>query len=265
MPSTEAASKDGSMEKKRKLPSGALAARLDWFGPISHAKLGVFRSSVEELDSLYWMLSVSMDEATALRKVGEYERAFQVISITPTLCARFARQLKRLLRMLQEHVSNHDLTPGVTPLPTSSLQSNRVQFSSLKGSLLIKMHFPQQFRFLAKCRALQALAERLSHDFCHSASALKETGSSNAAERICTAMCAAQYDLNSCVRETVEMLKCVLRVTPAEQLQTSNNNAVSAQSADLSRESKVSPVRAKRLEPVAAFCKITGQILRPPQ
>lgn len=107
--------------------------------------------------------------------------------------------------------------------------------------------------------------ERLSHDFCHSASALKETGSSNATESICTAMDGAQYDLNSCVRETVEMLKCVLRVTPAEQLETSNNNAVSAQSADLSRESKGSPVRTKRMEPVAAFSRSTGQILRRPQ
>jgi hypothetical protein len=247
------------MEKKPQFPPG-LSVQSDWFGSVSQAKLRVFLSNVEELESLYWMLSVSLDETIALRKRGDYERAFQVISITPTLSARFARQLKWLLGVLQEHVSQHDLTPSVMPLHIASLHWNRGQFSALKGSLLKQLHFPQQFQFLTKCRALEALVEHLSHDFCQAASALKETNSWNATERIWAAMDDKQYDLNTCLREAIVMLKCVLRVMPEEQLGIFEN-AVSARSAGANWENEVDTTQAKRLEPVATRSKGIGQIL----
>ena len=248
------------MEKKAKLPPGESAIQADWF---SQAKLRVFRSNVQQLDSLYGMLSVSLDEASALRNGVKFERAFAVLSITATLCARLARQLKWLLRTLQELVSQYDLTPGVTPLHIASLDWNSDQFSALKASLVKKLHFPRQLQFLDKCRELEALVEHLSHHFCQTASALKETNSSNAPE-IWAAMDDEQNDLNTCVRETIVTLKCVLRVMPEEQLGIFEN-AAAAQSTGLKWERKVNRSQAKRQESVAALSKSMGQILRRPR
>ena len=63
------------------------SVQADWRARLPEEKLKVFTAYVRRLESTYGMLSVSLNEALALRHEGRLIMCCQAVNMTPSLCA----------------------------------------------------------------------------------------------------------------------------------------------------------------------------------
>jgi hypothetical protein len=189
----------------------------DWRAWLPEEKDRVFRSYVRQLEISYNMLSVSLDEALALRQGGRLEKASQAVCVTPDLCNRFARPLEALLWSLSEHAKHHGTVPNAAPLDPVNFRGSRVQRAARLSSLLCRVLLSERYQFLYKISTLGEMVDDLSHDFCAAAADIAG-GLSMRSNSDWEAVDAAHYDLNTCLRETVVLLKSFLLALPGEEL-----------------------------------------------
>jgi len=189
----------------------------DWRARLSEEKSQAFLSYVHELESTYGMLSVSLDEALSLQRRGQVAKSCQAVNVTPQLCSRLTSALASLIRVLGEHAKHYGTVPNAAPLDPENFQSARGQRSARIGGLLSKVLLSQRTQFLHKLGTLQEMVEELGSEFCTSAEELGE-GVAGDSGMLWAIVDAAHYDLNTCLRETIVLLKSFLRALPDDQL-----------------------------------------------
>ena len=195
-----------------------ISVEVDWFGDLPEAQMTAFRSHSNELEASFGIFSVSLDEAISLHASGSVTESFDLAVLMSSLCQRFINLVDGTLRSLGEHSKHHGTTPSVAPLNPADFNSLRGQRAALASSLWHRALFSQHAQFLSKIRTLTALVANLGEDIRATAEELASHGAAVDSASLWFAVSTEYCDLNTCLRETLIMLKCFLRVLPDEQL-----------------------------------------------
>ena len=207
------------MRNRVRPPSArGMTVKDDWRAWLPQEKDEVFRSYVRLLEISYNMLSVSLDEALALRQGGHSSKASQAVCVTPDLCNRFAHPLVALLWSLGEHAKHHGTVPNAAPLDPANFQGARGQRAARVSGMLCRVLFSERTQFLYKLSTLGEMVDDLSRDFCAAATEIANGGARDS-DSEWQAVDAAHYDLNTCLREAIVLLKSFLMALPNDELE----------------------------------------------
>ena len=191
----------------------------DWRSWLPSEKAEVFGQQVRRLECFYGMFSVALNDAIELRQTGKLAKSCQAIGVLPPLCARLAHPLGALLHSLGEHAKHYGTVPNAAPLDPQNFQTIKGQRSARMSGLLSKVLLSQRTQFLHKLGTLLEMVENLGKEYCASAEELG-TGLSTDPFLLWKTIDAAHYDLNTCLREAIVLLKSFLLVLPQDQLGT---------------------------------------------
>ena len=201
---------------KPRLVSG-VSVQSDWCGWLPEAKMQAFKVYSGEFETCYIMLSVSLNEALGLRRAGELRKSFQIVDVIPALCARLTERLQGLLSSLDEHAKHYGVVPSVEPLDAANFRGGQGQRAAHCNSLLSAVLLSQRAQFLTKINSLRHVVGDVGVDFREAAQDIS-SAPERARERLWTALDDDHFDLNTCLREAMVLLKCFLRVLPDDQL-----------------------------------------------
>ena len=189
----------------------------DWSAWLPAAKAEAFDTCVRQLERFYWMFSVSLNEALELRRIGKAAPSCQVIFLTPALCARLAFPLEGLLHGLGEHAKHFGVVPNTVPLDAANFRGYREQWTARMSDLLSRVLLTQRSQFLHKIDTLEEMVLSIRKNFYEVASDLG-SGTSQEPTEDWRTIDNAHFDLNTCLRESIVVLKSFLVVLPNDQL-----------------------------------------------
>jgi hypothetical protein len=229
---------------KPRLVSG-VSVQSDWCGWLPEAKMQAFKVYSGEFETCYIMLSVSLNEALGLRRAGELRKSFQIVDVIPALCSRLTERLQGLLCSLGEHAKHYGVVPSVEPLDAANFRGAHGQRTAHCSSLLSAVLLTQRAQFLTKITSLKHMVGDVGIDFREAAQDIA-TAPEDARDRLWTTLDDDHFDLNTCLREAMVLLKCFLRVLPDDQL-TCFQETIALQT-DASRAARRSPmIRHRRI------------------
>jgi hypothetical protein len=199
------------------LPSRCTPVQQDWSAWLPAAKAEAFDTCVRQLERFYGMFSVSLNEALELRRIGKAGHSCRAIFLTPALCARLAFPLEALLRTLGEHAKHFGVVPNTAPLEAANFRGYREQWTARMSDLLSRVLLTQRSQFLHKIDTLEEMVLGIRKNFHEVASDLG-SGTSLEPTEDWRAIDNAHFDLNTCLRESIIVLKSCLVVLPNDQL-----------------------------------------------
>jgi hypothetical protein len=170
-----------------------------------------------ELDAGYSMFSVTLNEAIALRQGGELGKARQEAGFCAQLIGRLVDPLATTLEALESHARYYGTLPNAAPLNPAFFRFPRSQKAAWMQSVMCRVLFSARSQFFHKLRVLRELVEALAADFQAGAMELEAGTATNPGE-LWDALDLLHYDLNTCLRETLVVLKSFFRVLPEEEL-----------------------------------------------
>lgn len=191
----------------------------DWRAWLPEEKAQVFHKQEHHLQSLYYMFSVSLNEAIELRHVGLLAKSLKTVGMASELCERLTRPLTGMLRALYEHSKHYGTIPNAAPMDPANYQGRASQRSARMSGLLNRVVLSHRLRFLHKVSTLEAMVEDLGKAFRSAAGELAD-GLSTDPERMWIEVDANHYDLNTCLREAIVLFKSFLIALPVAQLGT---------------------------------------------
>jgi hypothetical protein len=163
------------------------------------------------------MFSVNLDEALGMRRSGRLSMAHQLLVVAPALCQNLVAPLLVLIRAMQVHARHFGTIPNLAPLNPEHFQNSRNQrlarFNALFGRILLT----NRLQFLYKLSALAEMSAVLAQGYGSAVQTLEE-GLTARPDRYWDIMDSSHYDLNTCLRESVVILKCFLHALPDDQL-----------------------------------------------
>jgi hypothetical protein len=189
----------------------------DWCAWLPRDKAQAFSAYQQELESHYVMFSVSLNEAFEYRRTGLVSKSYQAVAMTPGLCIRFTDRLGALLRALTAHAKHYGTVPNSVPLDACNFQGAKEQRTARMSNLLSRVLLTQRSQFLHKTSTLEEMVADLAKDFALAVDDLSQASSSQP-EADWRVADAAHYDLNTCLREAIVLLKSFLLVLPQDQL-----------------------------------------------
>jgi len=189
----------------------------DWAAQLSSEKSVIYLHTLRLFETSYAMFSINLDEALGLRRMGRLDKAYMVLSVTPTLCKRLAGNVEVLLRALLAHAKHFRITPNVSPLDPDNFQQGASRRAANFNRLCSHILLSQRSQFVHKISTLLELIEDLHATFSDAASELREF-SSLQPDRAWELLDASHYDINTCLREAIVLLKSFLHALPEEQL-----------------------------------------------
>ena len=189
----------------------------DWRSPLLGDKANTYFGCIRPLETAYSMLSVNLDEALGMRRVGRNSKAHQVLSVAPALCRLLADPLYSLLQGMLNHAKHFGITPNLAPLDSKNFQHPKSQRVALFNDLFSRVLLTRKSQFSYKISALADLVEDLDSSFRSTAQELA-CGDSAQPDRDWDLLDSIHYDLNTCLRETVVLFKSFLHALPEGQL-----------------------------------------------
>jgi hypothetical protein len=191
----------------------------DWCAWLPQEKAQVFDEHVQQLESVYMMFSIALNEAIEFRHTGMLSKSYQALCMTPSLAARLSSNLGALLRGLGGHAKHYGTIPNAAPLDPANFQGPKEQRTARMSDLLSRVLLTQRSQFLHKIGTLEEMVGDLGKDFRFTVESLSSGGSTNP-EANWYVVDAVHYDLNTCLRETIVLLKSFLLVLPQDQVGT---------------------------------------------
>ena len=192
----------------------------DWQAWLPDQKAKVFEAQSQQLEAAYTMLSVSLDEALGLRDSGQLAKSFQTAGVTRGLCTRLAGPLGSLIRAMSEHAKHYGTMPNAAPLDPANFQGSRGQRSAWMNSLLSRVLLSHRAQFLHKLGTLNELVDELQRDFSDAAAGLDGATPGNAdLDQFWQRLDSCHFDLNTCLRESIVLLKSFLVALPDNELE----------------------------------------------
>jgi hypothetical protein len=216
---------------RRTQPRRSTSVSDDWRSWLPERKDVVFRARKLELESDFGMLSVALNEALEFRHCGRVSKSWQAVCITPALCQRTASSLCALLFTMEEHAKHYGTVPNAAPLDAANFRGTRDQRSAKFNEMMSHVLLTQRSQFLYKIRALEDMVQNLKEEFCASAEELAHGEAADPELQWCT-LDSAHFDLNTCLQETIVILKSFLVVLPEDQILMFNNAVRSLQGPD---------------------------------
>ena len=197
-------------------PRGS-SVRQDWRAWLPEEKAQIFHKHQHDLESLYYMFSVSLNEAIELKHIGLLVRSLQAIAMSSELCERLTHSLAGILRALYEHAKHYGTVPNAAPMDPGNYQGQTSQRSARMSGLLNRILLTHRLQFLNKVSTLEEMVEDLGKAFRTAAGDLAG-GLSTDPERMWDEVDADHYDLNTCLREAIVLFKSFLVVLPVAEL-----------------------------------------------
>lgn len=198
-------------------PSRRSSVQEDWSSWLPPPKAAAFDDCVRQLETHYGIFSVSLNEVLELRRIGKLEQSCRAVVIIPAVGARLALPIECLLRVLGEHARHFGIIPNTVPLEAANFRGWREQRTARMSDLLSRVLFTQRSQFLHKIDTLEEMVLSIRKNLAEVASGLA-TGSSAVPSVDWRALDDAHYDLNTCLREAIVLLKSFIVVLPDEQL-----------------------------------------------
>jgi len=189
----------------------------DWRSPLSAKKSRTYLDTLRDLETSYAMFSVNLDEAIGLRRNGRFVKAHQALSVAPALCKRLADPLVTLLRAMLAHAKHFRVIPNLSPLDPENFHQAKSRRAASFNGICSRIFLSQRSQFLHKISTLLELVQNLNESFLNAAEELNDP-SSLQPEREWELLDVSHYDLNTCLRESIVLLKCFLLALPDEQL-----------------------------------------------
>jgi hypothetical protein len=201
--------------RNRTLPS----VQDDWAAWLPKEKEQAFTALTRQLESCYVMFSVALNDALELRQTGMLAKSYQAVCLTPELATRLSGNLAAILRALASHAKHYGTIPNAAPLDAANFLGSKEQRTARMSDLLSRVLLTQRSQFLHKIGTLEEMVGDLGKDFRFAVENLANGGSSNP-DADWKVVDAAHYDLNTCLREAIVLLKSFLVVLPDDQLVT---------------------------------------------
>jgi len=192
------------------------SVREEWLAGLPEDKQRTFQKVVTEIEASYAMFSIAVNESFMLRRSGLLIRAREQVGTTASVMHRFSDQLSHLIEVMAEQARRSNHSPRVAPLNPAFFRWPIVRrLASWEGALDLVVP-TRNLRFRRKLSVLLRTVNHLSGEFHHAAREISE-GSSVHPEIHWEALDALHYDLNTCLRETIVVLKSfLLGLSPAE-------------------------------------------------
>ncbi len=187
----------------------------DWISALPGEKSETFNLIVANWESVYAMMSVSLDDCLSLKARGEMVCARQQITVTAELFERISSRLIAFCETVAQHSRHLRSFPSVHPLNTDFFRCNIGQSAASWNRILHHVLFADRSRFRHKVRILSDTLRRLDVEFHRAATAISK--GSYPAQSWGVLDC-IHYDLNTCLRENEVLLKSFLRALPAQHL-----------------------------------------------
>lgn len=223
----------------------------DWRAWLPKEQEKVFCIHVRQLESSYAMLSVSLNEALELRQEQRLGQSLQAVRFSSELCLLLTGPLGGLLRSLCEHAKHYGTIPNAAPLDPANFRGQKSQKSALLNNLLSHFLLSHRLQFLHKVSILVEMVEDLGEDYCLCAADLYDEASANP-RRMWELVDTDHYDLNTCLREAIILLKSFLLVLPSDQIEPFQQTIVE-QSKPRHTEAyaRLQAIRHRRMTPIA--------------
>jgi hypothetical protein len=206
----------------RLLSAPSSSVSQDWRSPLTSEKSIGYRHSLHMLETSYAMFSVNLDEAIGLRRNGSLTKAYMVLSVTPALCKRLSENVQMLLRAMLSHAKHFGTTPNISPLDPGNFQHAHSRRAAGFNGLCSRLLLTRRSQFLHKISTLVDLVADLEETFSSASSELNDAVSLRP-EREWELLDAAHYDLNTCLRESIVLLKCFLLALPDKEVAEFNS------------------------------------------
>lgn len=203
--------------RKRKPASVRRFVSDDWIAALPREKAQLFDAVVRRWESVYAMMSVSLDDALSLRSRGELVCARQQVSITGELHERLATTLIDSSNAMADRGRHVSDVPTVEPLNSDFFRGDTGQSAASWNDILHHVLLGERSRFFYKLRILSDTIDRLNCEFVDAATDISE-GSSVHPGACWQNLDSLHYDTNTCLRELEVVLKCFLRALPADQV-----------------------------------------------
>lgn len=191
--------------------------RDDWRAWLPESKARLNAVCCRELETLYNILSVSLNEAIELRKRGSSSKACEAVYVCRGICLRFSHTLEMVLAGLHRHTKLFPLVPNAAPLDAANFHGAKSQRTAKFTGLLNKVLLSQRSQFIHKAATLKELVIDLRDEFCRAVDDLV-SGIFYRTETFWAALDQCHFDLNTCLREALVLLKSFLMALPDEQI-----------------------------------------------
>ena len=235
----------------RPLSTPGPSVQADWRKWLPRDKAQVFFDLVQQLENVYTMFSVSLNEAIELRQEGSLFKSLMALGISAELCSFFTVPLTRLLRALSEHAKHYGTTPNAAPMDPANYLGQRSQRSARMSALLDHVLLSHRLQFLHKVSTLEEMVEDAGKDFRDAADELA-AGLCIDPGRMWDEVDVGHYDLNTCLRESIVLLKSFMIALPDVQLEAFRNSAFERFQLRLAEAPALQPViRDRRMAPIA--------------
>lgn len=192
-----------------------------WIAWLPEEKRCVFDAVAGELKTSYNMLSVALDEALSLRTVGALAQARQEALMSAELFDRLDTNLLGVLRALRDQAHKMASLPAVLPLSPENFRNEIGRRAAMTNGMYSLVLFSNRSRFLYKVDALEEVSQKLAREFRMSAQKLTE-GSSAAPAIDWDILDTLHYDINTCLRDSIVVLKSFLLLLPEDHLRSFN-------------------------------------------
>jgi hypothetical protein len=200
-------------------PSAERSVREEWLAGLPEDKQRTYQAIITQIEASYAMFSIAVNESFTLRRSGVLVRAREQVGTTASVMHRFTDQLSDLIATMAEQARQMTQWPRVTPLnPTFFRWPTVRRMASWEGVLDLIVP-TKSLRFRRKLNVLLRSVRHLGGEFHQAAREISE-GSSVHPESHWEALDALHYDLNTCLRETMVVLRSFLMGLSPEEMKT---------------------------------------------
>jgi hypothetical protein len=198
----------------------------DWVAWLPEEKDRLFDATVNELETSYKILSVTLDDAFTLCGQGKLAPAREQARMFADLFDRLGGRLRGILRSLYEHSRQFGTFPNTAPLRPGFFRSERAQQVARANNLLALIRFRARTRFFRKLGALEEIVAGLQRQVRETARDIAEGVAVSWREQW-RRLEVLDYDLNTSLCETAIVLKSFFCALPIQELPAFRQRVVS--------------------------------------
>ena len=221
----------------------------DWIAWLPEEKDRLFDATLNELEILYSILSVSLNDGFNLCRQGKIAPAREQARIFGELFERLGSRLRAVLRCLYEHGSQFGTFANTAPLRPGFFRSERARQVARSNNLMALIRFRARTRFFRKLGALEEIVAGLQRDARKTAQEIAE-GIAISWQNQWTQLEVLDYDLNTSLRETEIVLKSFFCALPIAEVPIFRQKAMPPTPQAPYSQRRAGPVFA-RLEPAS--------------
>ena len=187
-----------------------------WVARLSAEKAAVYEPSVRELETGYDVLSIALDDGMQRQEAGDWRGARTLAGLCGELAERHAVLLCGALGTMEQRSRHFGRLPEVTPLDEETFRTDAARSSCFWNQLMHRVLFSARSRWFHKLHTLGEILEEVRGVFLYSAREIAD-GVSVSPRAEWERLERTHDDWNTCLRETVVLLKCLLiTLAPAE-------------------------------------------------